>query len=910
MNNKKSKDFKFIKTREKVYKEIAKKPQDLTTLRTYMVKKHLVDSGNKFDKAISMLKESGRIVLKAGNISLTPQSVKTGVFVLRSKGGYVLLDGDNKQYAIKRENSEGFNSNERVNIVFSDENGHLEPFIVSKAEKTSEKSIRDDLPVQDSELILGRVTKVSHDELIFIPNDRRFTRNIMILNPKTDMAKFQDKICLMRIGDREKNGIPATGYIVEIKGEAGNPISEYDAIAENAGANMSWSSEKLEKEISEIPSEVDLTDKVLVAESEKTIQRGEDEVVDLRNLAFTTVDPATCKDMDDAIYSTYDEKGRLVVYTAVANVTKYVDLNSEIGKRYIQGGFTVYAPNKAYNILPPQLSTGICSLNPNVDRLAFVVKSVINEKTGQPISSTIMDAVICSQEKYSYERAQEICDENPDINMENLKKKILAGEKLAKEEQVIMNSKTADILWKGFKKRNSISFETRNEYDVHFNDDFSDIVDITAQQHIPYHKVIEAFMLTANEATAKFCLDNNIPNIYRVHDMPNEDKLAMAYEFFGYLDIPFDGDLTPMGIKRIINNVSGSRKEKVVNNFLVRLQSKAKYNNSPNPKGGELVVNRDKSDKSKTSTISVSRQQLREQIEESMQYMENISHFGLQSKHYSHTTSPIRRISDFVTHKNILSYIHEKEMIDEKTVLEIAQWANQMQDAVDQAEREFDDLNSAIYCENHIGEVMRGTVCSFKKLKEGKDMTASDILVLIEDEEKGVKVQIPASEILPNETKNVTISMYGSAIVNKNNSNALVRLCDEITFKLVKSDRITREVSGTTNLEKEIDNSEYDYEFDVSDYEKAVANPQLSAKRQRMLNKVRYNGEYTNSIEFKDETNAKRGKKHKERLIARTGIEEIDDRQAFIENHKANIKYKNRKNELRTVDYEYEEENF
>ena len=323
------KDYKLVKIREKVYREIAKNPQDLTTLRTYMVKKHLIDSGNKFDKAVEMLKSSGRVVLKAGNISLAPSSVKSGVFVLRSKGGYILFDGDDKQYAISRSNSEGYNSNERVNVAFVEEDGKKEPFIVSKIEKKGESSIRDNLPIKESDVVLGRVTKVSHDQLVFIPNDRRFTRNIMILNPAKDLPKFQDKICLMRINDRETNGIPANGYITEIKGDAGNPIAEYDAIAEGCGANMSWSGEVLEKEISQIPAEVDLGTKTLINEKGQIIRGGDkDQVVDLRHLAFTTVDPATCKDMDDAIYSTYDENGRLVVYTAVANVTKYVSLDS------------------------------------------------------------------------------------------------------------------------------------------------------------------------------------------------------------------------------------------------------------------------------------------------------------------------------------------------------------------------------------------------------------------------------------------------------------------------------------------------------------------------------------------------------------------------------------------------------
>ena len=350
-----------------------------------------------------------------------------------------------------------------------------------------------------------------------------------------------------------------------------------------------------------------------------------------------------------------------------------------------------------------------------------------------------------------------------------------------------------------------------------------------------------------------------------------------------------------------------SRKEKVVNNFLVRLQSKAKYNNSPNRKGGELVIKKDKKE-TKNSTISFTKEELKKQIEETMQYMENISHFGLQSQHYSHTTSPIRRISDYVTHKNILAYLKGEPLIDEKTVLEIAQWANQMQDSVDQAEREFDDLNSAIYCENHIGEVMHGTICSFKKLKEGKDATADDIIVLVEDEAKGVKVQIPATEILPSGTKDVAISMYGSAIVNRSSSKPIVRLCENISFKVIKADRITREVTATTNLEKDLTIEGESFEY--FDNEKIQANPQLSAKRQRMLNNVRYNADHVNSLEYRDETQEKRGKKHKDRVIKRTGVEEIDPKQAYIADKHDNIEYKKRKNKQIQQSYDEYDERF
>ena len=114
---------------------------------------------------------------------------------------------------------------------------------------------------------------------------------------------------------------------------------------------------------------------------------------------------------------------------------------------------------------------------------------------------------------------------------------------------------------------------------------------------------------------------------------------------------------------------------------------------------------------------------------------QEISHFGLQSEHYSHTTSPIRRITDYITHYNILAFMKGKEMLSEDYVRDICQWANQMQDENDAAEREFKEVDSAIYCEGHIDNVMKGYVCGFKKLIDSKYATIDDIVVLVENEE-------------------------------------------------------------------------------------------------------------------------------------------------------------------------------
>ncbi|MBO5022324.1 MAG: RNB domain-containing ribonuclease [Clostridia bacterium] len=881
MSNHADKDLKVIKIRERVFRAITEQPKDLVSLRSYSVKRKVVDSGNKFDTAIATLKDQGRILVKAGKVSINPEYLKSATFVAKGRGGYLLIDGDSRQWQIDGNLCEGYRTNDRVNIAFTQFEGRQFPFIVSKQNNPADRYAG---LIQKPKTLLGRCVKTSHDNLVFIPNDRKYAQNMLILNQKSTLSRFQDKICVMTIIDDEAEGRRGSGIITEVKGDAGNPIHEYDAIAESHGANMSWSGDAIEKEISAIPEEVDLS--ILK-------ERG---ITDLRHLSFTTVDPATCKDMDDAIYSTYDENGRLVIYTAVANVTKYVSLNSEIGKKYISGAFTTYAPNKAYNILPPQLSTGICSLNPNVPRRAFVVKTVIDEATGKPISSEFLDAVIESKEKFSYQRAQELVDQLG-TDFASLRKKILLGGQLTTEEQVVFNSRVADILWKGFNSRGMIRFETKDEYEIHFDETYSDILDITAEPHIPYHKVIEAFMLTANEESAKFALENDIANIYRVHDQPNEDKMEQAYEFFSYLGVSFDGDLSPMGIKRLIASVAGSYKEKAVNNFLVRMQSKAKYSTSTNPQDVQML--------GRARYIKGDRARKRNRmLEEALSDMGDISHFGLQSKHYSHTTSPIRRITDYITHYNILAEIAGRKGLDSKTVLEIAQWANQMQDQIDLAEREFADVNSAIYCEGHIGEVMHGRVSGFKRMAESKTATIEDFVVFVENEDKGIKVQIPASEIIEKGIKNVAISPYGSAIVSKSGNKPLIRLCDGVTFRITEASRFTREVKATTDLQLVHEKIE-----DVREFVKGSDSPALCAKRQRMLHNDQRDRSRQVEAQQQYALNEKQGRKYQESIESRTGFS-VESIEAYHANKNDGINHKKRKHTHSPTDiYEIDDEN-
>ena len=806
------------KLKEDIYKFLTQNAGDRYAITEKLLDLKMASSRRKIESAIDQLISEGRLLEKGKNIECNHNYLKQARAFSKDGKIYVVFSGNKERYLVENPFDFKIHNGAKVDVgsyLKVDKNRTIPTLFISEVEKKSEKIIVD----EGSGLIYGRVMKTSGDELAFFANDKRFAHPIIITNDKLEMSKFQDKICILKIETEEFGYNQATGRIIEVKGDAGNPISEYEAIAASHGAVMSWDDDAFKEEIENAPLKVDVSKYKLVSEDEYSLHKSEkDCIADLRSLCFTTTDPVNCKDMDDAIYSTFDENGNLIIYTAVANVSKYINLNSNIGRQYLTGCFTTYSPNKAYNILPPQYSTNICSLNPNEDRLALVVKSVIDSKTGDKISDEIMDAIIESKGKYSYEKAQEICDKSS-LSTTDLYKKIMAGKELTPNEQIIMNQKASKILSKNFDRRGSLQFESKDEYRVIFNEDMSDIEDILPEDNCAYHKVIENFMVSANESTAKYALDNNIPNIFRVHNSPIESKTDRAIEFFKFLNIDFDGDLSVKGLRKVLAKVKGTNKEKAVNKFLIRMQSKAKYSTSIDPEANKDVL--------------IGKLKYQGGLGE-----EGISHFGLQSTGYSHSTSPIRRVPDYLTHYNILAHIHGEKPYGINKLSNIVEWANDMETQNKQAEREFQRVNSAIYCEHHIGDVMHGTISSFKR---GKDSLAKDsidgITVEIENEEKGIVVQVPLREVLASKDiciHNCALSRYGSAIVDAFKGTPILRICEDIDFKILSANRVSGQIEATTDVTREMTLEDY------QNLENIPSVKPISLKNQRRLSNKEY----------------------------------------------------------------------
>ena len=759
------------------------------TMRKDLLTTKKIASKEKFNQTLESLIALGKISLTKENVSLSPEIMKTGV-LQQDKNGFFIVTPDSKKH-IRCSNKNifsGFSVGDIIDFTI-DYNGPQSNVIILGRNKTelsntesnlSKKSEYEsqtkptEIPQSDN-LILGRVVKLDRDELVFIPNDKSIVpRHVPILNNKEEIPSFENKLCKM---DLTSISAPRLGgTIVQVRGDAGNPIHEYEAIAEMVGAKLHWDEETLRREIAKIPKTVDTSSLSLISEEDaETNHRGN--IVDMRNIPFCTTDPAGARDKDDAIYSTYDEDGNLVVYTAIANVPKYLDLDSELGKIYANLIFTFYTPTRAYGVCPPELSTGICSFVTNEDRHAFVVKTVIDKETGKVKSSSFYDALINCKQQYTYEEAQEIVDSFGDEDFKtHFEYKFLTNEPLTPEEQVLMNFYAAQELKLGFEKRKMLRFSGKKEYSAKFDSDQTTILDIEHVKHLLYHEVIEFFMITANEASAEFAKENDMDTIFRIHDAPNSKKIDRASEFFEILGINFDGNLSAEGIRTLVELVKNSPSEELVNQFLIKMQSRAIYSDHP-----------------------FNNSQTNEDTNWFSELYEPISHFALQSKGYSHTTAPIRRAVDYVVIYNILAKIHGTKPLSKDIITKIIENANEMQLRIDEGEKAIKSINGVFYAENHIGEQLRGRVSKIRYTSP-EEGYSDEIVAVVTNDEKGIIAEIPISQILGRKDSHCYLSPRGCSVCDSH-GNIVLKLCQPLDFVIEKADRKTMNIVGRTSKE-------------------------------------------------------------------------------------------------------------
>jgi ribonuclease R len=498
--------------------------------------------------------------------------------------------------------------------------------------------------------VVGTYTESANFGFV-IPDDKKFNGDIFIPKHASKGAVEGHKV-VVNITVYPEGRMSAEGEVVQILGHRNDPGVDILSIIYKHGLPIEFPEDVMEQ-AQKVPDKI----------SEEDIKGRRD----LRNEVYVTIDGADAKDLDDAVSVTRLDNGNFKLGVSIADVSYYVTENSPIDKEAYERGTSVYLVDRVIPMIPHRLSNGICSLNPKVDRLTLTCEMEINER-GVVVSHEIFESVIKTTERMTYFDVNKILVDQDEELREKYHDLVPMFEDM---------EELAAILRKKRMKRGAIDFDFK-EAKVIVDDD-GHPTDVVIRERSVAERLIEEFMLAANETVAEHFHWLELPFIYRIHEDPKEDKLQRFFEFitnFGLIVRGKANTVHPRALQEIIEEVQGKPEEMVVNTVMLRSMQQAKY------------------------------------------YPENLGHFGLATDYYTHFTSPIRRYPDLIVHRLIRTYIIKGEM-DPQTqekwsalLPEIAQHTSKMERRAVDAERETDELKKTEYMEDKIGEEFDGIISS------------------------------------------------------------------------------------------------------------------------------------------------------------------------------------------------------
>ncbi len=384
---------------------------------------------------------------------------------------------------------------------------------------------------------------------------------------------------------------------------------------------------------------------------------------DLRNLTMVTIDGEDARDLDDAVSLEMRENGIYRLGVHIADVAHYVKEGSALDDEALKRGTSVYFPDRVIPMLPKELSNGICSLNPQVDRLAFSVMMDI-DSLGRVVNHDIFESVIHTTERMTYTAVYKILEEEDETLIERYRPLVPMFEKM-KELALILRKKRS--------LRGAIDFDFEEAKII--VDENGKPIDIKRYPITIANKIIEEFMLLCNETVSEHFYWANIPFVYRIHEDPDPEKIESLNTFlfnFGQR-IKGSGNVHPRALQDVLEKVKGTPQERMISTMMLRSLQKARYSN------------------------------------------EHEWHFGLAANYYSHFTSPIRRYPDLIIHRIMKEYIHQR--LDERRhehyaaiLPEITKQCSERERNAEEAERDCDDLKKAEYMQQHLMETFTGVV--------------------------------------------------------------------------------------------------------------------------------------------------------------------------------------------------------
>lgn len=549
-----------------------------------------------------------------------------------TKGGYGFVEiGNHQKDVYIKENNLGSSITNDIVIV--------EMIDQEKNEGRIIKTI-----ARDEKNIVGEFYTI--DGCHYVKPDRKsIKKDILIPEGMTNGAVDGHKVVVKPNGDL--NIKEYVGEVIEIIGHKNEVGVDMLSFAYEYGFNPKFSEEVLQ-ELTTIPEKVIDTD----------IQNR----VDLRKEEIFTIDGDDTKDIDDAISLKKLPNGNYYLGVHIADVSHYVKEGSAIDQEAYEKGTSVYLVNKVIPMIPPQLSNGICSLNPSADRLAMSCVMEIDH-TGNVISYDIFKSVICSKKQMTYKNVNKILEENI---IPSGYEEFVDTLKLMKE--------LADILRKNKIARGYIEFSSA---EAKILVDEKDIpTDIVLRYQGAGENLIEDFMIVANETVAAHNFYRMLPSIYRVHNEPDKVKWQKFIQFISLRGYKITGKkgktVTAKFLQDLLKQLSDSPDAKILNDLAIRTQAKAIYSE------------------------------------------ENTGHFGLGSKCYAHFTSPIRRYPDLTLHRLIKDYMlsyNEKTIQKWETSLpSIAEHCSMKEQDAQDCERDVEKMKKCEYMEHHINEVYSGVI--------------------------------------------------------------------------------------------------------------------------------------------------------------------------------------------------------
>ncbi len=480
-----------------------------------------------------------------------------------------------------------------------------------------------------------------------IPDNLRFTKDIYVPVERSKGAVTGHKV-VVKLTDFGGKGKKPEGIITEIIGHINDPGTDILSVVKAFGIPMEYPKEVL-KQVENMPDEVPEEDK-----------KGR---LDLRSWQMVTIDGEDAKDLDDAVSITKKD-GIYTLGVHIADVTNYVTEGSPLDEEALKRGTSVYLVDRVIPMLPHKLSNGLCSLNAGVDRLALSCIMDIDE-TGKVVGHKIAETVVNIDRRMSYTAVKKIlADED--------------AETIAEYEELVpmfkLMEELAKILRERRTQRGSIDFDFP-ESKIYL-DEKGFPVDIRPYERNVATKIIEDFMLIANETVAEDYFWQELPFVYRTHDTPDPEKmikLGMFISNFGYGMKASGTHIHPKEIQKLLGRIEGTPEEAMISRLTLRSMKQAKY-----------------------TTVST-------------------GHFGLATNYYTHFTSPIRRYPDLQIHRiikeNLRGKLNDKRIDHYENILdEVADQSSRMERRAEEAERDVEKMKKVQYMSRHIGEEFEGVV--------------------------------------------------------------------------------------------------------------------------------------------------------------------------------------------------------